>query len=308
MLAQMKLRVAVGLVVLVAVAGLTATSSASPAKATRVDQTRLTVGDRKTSTSPRRGYVVSCQTFGATGTGGAGTRGPWFSSSGTTWDATRKVSVAGSVRWTSSFSNTVSGSNRRIVTIDLPTHTTGVFPIAASDPAYAYDRNPNNITAQSITLTIPASPTVKTTATCVGGEVGVLLTGVAIFSAFDAEGRDAGAWEVQDHCAGHPQVQHLYHYHNVGTCQGDTGTGHSPLLGYALDGFGIYGHRGTNGNELTNADLDECHGHTHAVTVGGRSVTVYHYHATYEFPYTVGCFRGTPSRFPQTGGGAPQSG
>ena len=66
------------------------------------------------------------------------------------------------------------------------------------------------------------------------------------------------------------------------------------LLGYAADGFGIYGVRGVNGETLTNADLDECHGHTHAITWNGATVTLYHYHATYEFPYTLGCFRGTP--------------
>jgi len=27
----------------------------------------------------------------------------------------------------------------------------------------------------------------------------------------------------------------------------------------------------------------------------GQQVEMYHYHATHEFPYTVGCFKGTPS-------------
>ena len=39
--------------------------------------------------------------------------------------------------------------------------------------------------------------------------------------------------------------------------------------------------------ELTNADLDECHGHDH-------SPLGYHYHATIEYPYTIGCYRGDP--------------
>jgi hypothetical protein len=69
---------------------------------------------------------------------------------------------------------------------------------------------------------------------------------------------------------------------------------HSPQVGYAADGFGIYGNQGENGAALTNANLDECHGHTHSVMVNGVSVSQYHYHATREFPYTVGCFRGTP--------------
>ena len=37
----------------------------------------------------------------------------------------------------------------------------------------------------------------------------------------------------------------------------------------------------------TNADLDICHGHSHGA-LG------YHYHATIEYPYTIGCYRGTP--------------
>ncbi|MFN8426725.1 MAG: hypothetical protein U0X87_10785 [Anaerolineales bacterium] len=36
-------------------------------------------------------------------------------------------------------------------------------------------------------------------------------------------------------------------------------------MGYAFDGFGIFGYYGEDGSELTNADLDECHGHTHVI-------------------------------------------
>jgi hypothetical protein len=66
-------------------------------------------------------------------------------------------------------------------------------------------------------------------------------------------------------------------------------------MGYAFDGFGIYGYYGTDGKEVTNASLDECHGHSHAIEWDGQQVEMYHYHATREFPYTVGCFKGTPS-------------
>ena len=38
---------------------------------------------------------------------------------------------------------------------------------------------------------------------------------------------------------------------------------------------------------MTNNDLDECHGHDHG-QIG------YHYHATIEYPYTVGCYKGNP--------------
>jgi len=58
-------------------------------------------------------------------------------------------------------------------------------------------------------------------------------------------------------------------------------------VGYIRDGFPIYGYKGVGGVELRNGDLDECHGHSHG-SLG------YHYHATLEYPYTVGCYRGTP--------------
>ena len=45
---------------------------------------------------------------------------------------------------------------------------------------------------------------------------------------------------------------------------------------------------------LTDADLDKCHGHTHEIDWDGQKVVMYHYHATWEVPYTVGCYRGTP--------------
>jgi len=74
--------------------------------------------------------------------------------------------------------------------------------------------------------------------TCVGGEVGVVLTGAALtgaalFNAFDAGGRDAVAWETQDACSGHPQDQGAYHYHSLTSCIADPGDGQSTLLGYA---------------------------------------------------------------------------
>ena len=48
---------------------------------------------------------------------------------------------------------------------------------------------------------------------------------------------------------------------------------------------------------LTNASLDGCHGRKSVVPWHGKSQAVYHYDMTFEFPYTVGCFRATPTTF-----------
>jgi len=257
-----------------------------------VDLTHLQLGDGKVSTNPQVGYVYSCMTqFNG---GGAQGTGNWINGDGT-WDATKKAVVDGSVTWPHSFTIAVQGDQRVFSSNDLPDHPTGTYPISSTDDAYTVDRNPNSIQEHSIQFGVPANPVVASQPTCVGGEVGIMLSGVVIFSSFDAEGRDAVAHEVQDSCDGHPQSGGFYHYHSLSDCITDNASGHSVLVGYAFDGFGIYGYYGEDGKELTNADLDACHGHTHVIEWNGQLVEMYHYHATHEFPYVVGCFKGTPS-------------
>ena len=66
------------------------------------------------------------------------------------------------------------------------------------------------------------------------------------------------------------------------------------LLGWALDGFGIYLERDFAGTMLSSADLDACHGRASKVSWNGKKRRMYHYVATLDFPYTVACYRGTP--------------
>jgi hypothetical protein len=266
-----------------------ATATALPA--TALDPTRLPLGDGKISTAAQRGSVYACQTRFAGG--GAFRDGPWIKSDGT-WDSTAKVVVDGEVSWPSRFTMREEGDRRIVETADLPDHATGVYPIGREDDAFQYDRNPNSIVAQTFRFDLPLQPAAASQPSCVPmGPIGVLLNGVVFFNALDAQGKDAVAHEIQDRCNGHPERSGAYHYHNITPCLSFGGTGHSPMVGYAFDGFGIYGSKGEDGRVLTDADLDECHGHTHEVEWNGQRVTIYHYHATLESPYTVGCFHGT---------------
>ncbi|MGB5417512.1 YHYH protein, partial [Algibacter sp.] len=78
-----------------------------------------------------------------------------------------------------------------------------------------------------------------------------------------------------DDAGGHINVHQGYHYHAATqdiadrhtVSQSDT---HSALIGYALDGHGIYERLDTNGDEPT--DLDTCRGHS-------DDTRGYHYHA-----------------------------
>jgi hypothetical protein len=263
----------------------------------------LPVGDSKYVTdTPKAGYIYACSGYAQnikTETAGAEARGPWFTNNNTEYDINKKAHVSGSVQWTQDFSDTLQGDSRVIRTNDLPNHTTGVFPIARSDAAYAYDRNPNSIAAQDLSYTLSASPAYGTPH-CMGGEVGVMLTGVAIFNGFDAGGRDAGAWEVQDSCSGHPQNHGEYHYHTLSSCITDTSV--KDVIGFALDGFPITGPKVGDNNFLTTSDLDECHGLTSEITLDGKKTTSYHYVMTQDFPYSASCFRATPSQPPNQPG------
>jgi len=259
------------------------------------DLTHLPLGDGKLSTAPKRGYIWACRVDPQGG--GAYRNGPWIHADGT-YDFTKKAVVSGQVKWLSRYNIALRGDRRAFTTNDLPSHPTGTFPIPQTDEAYQYDRNPNSIRAQDFDFDLPADPALAPSPTCAPGAVGILITGSVLFNSLDAPGRDAVAHETQDACQGHPQPGGVYHYHSVSTCIDDKRLpdGHSALVGYALDGFGIFGRYGEGGKLLSSADLDECHGHTHAIPWDGKMVVMYHYHATWDFPYTIGCMRGAYSQ------------
>lgn len=263
---------------------------AAAAQAHEPDVTRLPIGDSKKSDAPKVGWLWACRIEGGRG---PLVTGPWIKADGT-YDLTAKPTIAGAATWPHSFTVTVAEGRRVFASNDLPNHPTGVFPVAPDDPARRYDRNPNRITPQQVMFSLPAEPAPASAPQCAPGAIGILLTGAVLFNGFDADGRDAVAHELQDKCQGHPQMTGTYHYHNVTSCLDDKTLpdGHSTLVGYAIDGFGIYGRRGEGGMVLSSADLDPCHGHTHKIAWNGKTVEMYHYHGTQDFPYTVGCLRG----------------
>lgn len=75
---------------------------------------------------------------------------------------------------------------------------------------------------------------------------------------------------LDDH-GGHVNPHGGYHYHAVtgSTKEIAQADNHAPILGYALDGFGIYARLDKNGD--IHKDLDECGGHV-------DSIRGYHYH------------------------------
>lgn len=263
-----------------------------------INPAAIPLGTGKVSTTPEVGYVDLCNF--KEGSVAAEPSEPWINTANDTWDSETKPSVEGSVSWSNeaSYTVTLSDSTRLISTNDLPIdHDTGVFPISSTDPAYQYDHNPNHIAAQPTTWELPSNPTAAASPSCTNdGPIGILNDGVFLFNALDANNRDAGATEIFDQWQGHPDSSNTYHHHMAPSfmLEEDSAKSSSTLIGYAIDGYGIYVERDSNGNLLTNANLDACHVRTSSVMWNGKMTYMYHYDVTLEYPYTVGCFHGTP--------------
>lgn len=264
----------------------------------KYDNGILPLGDKKyVTTGPKKGYIYVCNV--RSGGGGAQVDGPWIK--GSTWNENTKVHVQGKNIWpNAAFSMKVSGDKRIITANGLPVDgITGNFPVAASDPAAQYDRNPSSVSAQTYSLTFPKNPIFASEPGCIYGEVGIMTNGVPIYDGFDAEYRDAAAHEVQDSCDGHPHNGGVYHYHSMSSCISKDKI--TDVIGWAYDGFPITGGYTSDDAYVTTADLDECHGVTSVINLDGKLTSSYHYVITKDFPYSVSCFKGT-SYEPRGGG------
>ncbi len=262
-----------------------------------VDPHNLPIGKRVSTSAAARGSVFACTIM--SGGGGASAAGSWIDADGT-YDVTLKPTVTGDVSWPGA-KVTFGSSNGRLTVkgngLPKGTHT-GTYPVSSSSEAYRYDRNPNKITSQAVSWMLPKPGAARRPSCLSGGPIGVALNGVAIFDALDAMNRDAAVYEILDRCDGHPERNGRYHYHTIPACltRSDKARQHSVVVGYALDGFPITGPRGDGGKVLSNTNLDACHGHTGSIVRNGKRIRSYHYHATPEYPYTLGCFKGTPLR------------
>jgi hypothetical protein len=125
--------------------------------------------------------------------------------------------------------------------------------------------NPNDPIAQNYTIRFPKTPTQQTgTKTNVpnGGGIGLAVNGVLIYGVRSADSyksstnTNAGSGDDKWHCDawytekttmdtsgnGHSDANGKYHYHaNPKKLYTFPATAHSPILGYAIDGYPIYG-------------------------------------------------------------------
>lgn len=170
-----------------------------------------------------------------------------------------------------------------------PNHPTAVFPNSG---------NPNSIRVQNFTFRLPLEPKLAGRITRVPmGPIGMALNGVVFFNPFEMGGMNAVqgySEEWLDSCCGHPQQTGVYHYHKYPSCVKspfpDDGKQHSPIIGFAFDGFPLYGpyeEAGAMAKDLKGERaLDVCNGHN-------DEERGYHYHVTPgRFPYIIGGYAG----------------
>lgn len=148
------------------------------------------------------------------------------------------------------------------------------------------------------------SPTLSGTPLTRDAALGVAVNGVPIYdytgggemSQSDLTHHQARHDTLQtgqlDVCGGHAGRGDDYHYHVAPTCMIDqmANAGDDAILGWAFDGFPIYGMNNPDGSAIAAGDLDVCNGQPDA-TFG------YRYHASVEAPYILQCLMGQVADF-----------
>jgi hypothetical protein len=212
------------------------------------------------------------------------------------------------------------GTNCGYVAASMKASTTGAASVGC-DANYAYVSSNglathammNGITASNLQVPlaqnffggngwkIPLSPAfAATTTAAVDGPIGVAINGVPIFNPCKQGGCNAtqGGGDTKvlgelDACNGHAGRADDYHYHAAPTClmAGKPASyWDTHPLGWALDGYAIYGYNNADGTVATRDAT--CGGNTSAVSNGPAG---YSYHVTDASPYVLSCFKGTPS-------------
>ena len=247
-----------------------------------------------------------------------------------------------------SYSETISMAQgvtkRTIVTNGCPNHEsycTGKPGPAPTCKDKGEQGSDTEAIQQDVNVDIPANPILKSSYTpgeldCSMGAIAYALNGIGFYSGavgYDENGNcpqldvadPEAEWISFDCCTGHSDYEYAYHYHFPPSCllaqankAAPISDGHSAQVGWAEDGFPIYGPLGPGGVEIRNCGTsgahstycqDECGGYEGELP--GVVNYKYRYYITGKvgdlntlpstpmpdseelyYPYTIRCYRG----------------
>ena len=155
------------------------------------------------------------------------------------------------------------------------------------------------VPAKDYVSPIPSQPVLETEPQTRDAALGVAVNGVPIYdytgggemSVADLSTHQAQVDTVEtqqlDICGGHAGRGDDYHYHATPTCMiaQMPNAGPDAIIGWAFDGYPIYGDTNPDGTEIKPGDLDVCNGQP-------DPVYGYRYHTSKNAPYIIQCLRG----------------
>ena len=218
-------------------------------------------------------------------------------------------------KWNPTVKLTYSKSSVLMQPTGIPNHARDAYYAVPNAGIVVPDATTANIIkdptkAQSYNFTIPTTPkySSKVTSTSLGS-IGVMISGAVLYNPFEGDGKtvamannftitnSAGITaSFVDKCTGHPTPGiGAYHYHGLPSCvtaKVDKVSKPSHIIGFALDGFPIYGDRDNKGKQVTAKNLDKCNGVNSATPEFPKGIYHYVLLGTADARSSIACFHG----------------
>ena len=233
----------------------------------------------------------------------------------TTAQSISTVSAIKGAKWNATVKLTYSKTSVIMQPDGIPNHPRDAYYAVPNAGVVVPDATTANIVAdptkaQTYKFTIPTTPKYsKTTTKTSLGSIGVIISGTVLYNPFEGDGKtvamasnftitnSAGmSASFVDKCAGHPTPNSgAYHYHGLSSCVSskvDKTGKPSHVIGFALDGFPIYGDREIKGKQITAKNLDACNGINSATPEFPKGIYHYVLLATADVHSSIACFHG----------------
>lgn len=230
------------------------------------------------------------------------------------------VSAVKKAKWNPTVKLTYSKNAVIMQPNGIPNHTRDAYyAVPISQEIVVPDASTSKIVkdptkAQTYKFTIPTSPkySSKTTTTSLGS-IGVMISGAVLYNPYEGDGKTVAmasnftitnkngiTASFVDKCAGHPTPNMgAYHYHGLPSCvtsQVDQPSKPSHIIGFALDGFPIYGDRDIKGNKVSVNSLDKCNGIYSATPEFPNGIYHYVLLGSADARSSISCFHGEVDR------------